>query len=408
MRTVVVDAGSQSFRVGYAGEEMPRFTMRSSVGLPRATGSRATLLQHRTDMVAGDESYHDRGVLRLSYPVQEGHVKDFTGLERLLFHGLVNQAHVVPDNTPLLFLEPADQRSSDRERLCEMLFETLNIPLAGLLSNTAAVVYASGRTTGLAVDSGAGRTCIAAVHEGYTLPRTVRCSPVAGNRLTDELVSSLRTKGYPFSTDADWELADKLKRKLCLVSSDLAADLQHFKESDAPLPTDGYMLPDKERIFLLESAYTVPEALFNASYLSASAEVVGATTDSADALLQPSTPTGFSLSNPSFQKPLKGWVEMIHSAIAAAPLRASTELYRNVVLGGGTTTFRGLDYRLQRDLSASTPEEIEPTCVAFEERHFAPWIGGSIWGCTPVFAETCVSKAKYHEDGASIVHRYAQ
>lgn len=400
IQSVVVDVGTRNTRVGFSGEEAPRTMLRSCVGLPGTRRPRPTLLQHPFDIAIGDAAYNDSGLLSLTYPVREGHVYDYNALEKLLFYALVEEARVTPDTSPFLFLEPADQSRLDRERLCELLFESFNIPLAGLLTNTAATLYSSGRTRGLAIDSGAGRTCVAAVDEGYTLAHSVRSSSIAGEALTDELFAALRAAGYPLSTPADRDVVEAAKEALCRVSADAKdEEVRQVGTHSHPDPADGFILPDQERIFLLEHAYKVPEALFDNTYL---------TYTTAMSAGRPTTPTGYSQSNPIVTKALRGWVDMLRDAAAAAPRFLVQTLYENVVLGGGSTLFPGTEQRVQREIADIAPKGVRATCVAFPERGTAAWMGASIWGCSSVFPDTCLSKATYDEQGSSVVHLYTQ
>ncbi|GET93416.1 actin-like protein, putative [Leishmania tarentolae] len=400
IQSVVVDVGTRNTRIGFSGEEAPRTMLRSCVGLPCTKRPRPTLLQHPFDIVTGDAAYKDSGLLSLSYPVKAGHVCDYDALEKLLFYALVEETRVTPDVSPILFLESADQSRLDRERVCELLFESFNIPLAGFLTNTAATLYSSGRTSGLALDSGAGRTCVAAVHEGYTLAHSVRSSSIAGEALTDELFAALRADGYPLSTAADRDVVEAAKEALCRVSADAKdEEARQVGTHSHPDPADGFVLPDQERIFLLEHAYKVPEALFENTYL---------TYTSATLAERPATPTGYSQSNPVVKKVLRGWVDMLRDSAAAAPQFLEQMLYENVVLGGGSTLFPGTEQRVQREISHIAPEGVQATCVAFPERGGATWVGGSIWGCSSVFPDTCLAKATYDEQGSSVVHFYTQ
>lgn len=412
LQSVVVDLGSRNTRVGFSGEEAPRMELRSCVGLPHTKRPRPTLLQHRLDVVTGNEAYADSGLLDLRYPIQAGHICDYEGLEKLLFGVLMDKARVCPDANPFLFLEAADQSRRDREHLCELLFESFDMPLVGLLTNTAATLFAAGRTNGLAIDSGAGRTCIAAVAEGYTLSHSIRTSAVAGDVLTDALLSALRADGYPLSTASDRDAVEAAKEALCRVSSAMTTDVPQHRgsrggvaaldsEKDGmvtPSAADGFVLPDQQRIFLLDHAFEVPEMLFDTRLRKASV----------DTAALPLTPTGYSRSNPAAQKTLTGWVDMLKDAAAAAPRYLEAALYENVVLGGGNTLFRGMEHRVQREIAAMAPKGVDAACVAFPERGMAAWVGASIWGCSQVFGDTCLTKAKYHEEGCSVVHLYTQ
>lgn len=422
MRSAVLDVGTGFTKAGFSGEEAPREVFRSCTGVPRHAGVRATLYGHPSDIVAGDEAFADRGLLELLWPVQKGRVADYAQLERLLYYTLYGRLRLVPDVTPLLMLEPADQTRESREKTAEILFESFNVPLAGTLNTATATVYSTGRTTGLVVDSGAGKTMISAVCDGYTLAHTARPSMIAGNCLTDDLFSFLRSRGYPLSVPTDWELVNEVKETLCHVSTTGAeADAGECKVGDQtetlyPGETDGgayYQLPDGERIFLLEAETQLAERLFKPSVTLPGAE-------EAAAYEAPATPTGYSSSNPSMASARKGqgsgWADTICDVIAACPSPATrAALYSSVVLGGGTTMLRDVERRLQRELTSRTrsssetggDDNVVAKVVAFPNRAQAAWIGGSVWSCSAAFPALCLSKADYYEGGAGSVHKYA-
>lgn len=54
------------------------------------------------------------------------------------------------------------------------------------------------------------------------------------------------------------------------------------------------------------------------------------------------------------------------------------ELYKNIVLSGGTTMFPGIVERLSKEMSELAPPSIAVKVYAPPERKFSVWIGGSI------------------------------
>ena len=59
--------------------------------------------------------------------------------------------------------------------------------------------------------------------------------------------------------------------------------------------------------------------------------------------------------------------------------------YGNIVLSGGTTMFLGLPERLSKEITALAPTLMKIKVVAYPERKFSTWIGGSILSSLSTF-----------------------
>jgi centractin len=71
--------------------------------------------------------------------------------------------------------------------------------------------YATGRTTGVVLDSGDGVTHSVPVYEGYALPHSIMRSDIAGRDVTRNLQLLLRGEGHVFKTSAEFEVVRSLK-----------------------------------------------------------------------------------------------------------------------------------------------------------------------------------------------------
>lgn len=431
--TAVLDIGTCFSKSGFSAEEAPRSVTHSCVGVPRHRNTRARLLQHSTDIMAGDDAYNNYGLLNITKPVVRGKIVNFEAWESLVFDILYRRLSIQPDSSPVLLLEPPDQQRNLREKVTEVMVESFNVPMIGILNTGTSTIYSTGRTTGIAIDSGAGSTMMSAVADGYCIENSMRSSFIAGDALTDELFYRLRRRGYPLSTKKDWQLVENIKETLCRVSLDVDVECRKMKEKG---PTVSYDLPDNERLFLFEDEFMLAECLFdplnmpprdaggkgnarggNLGNQSASRneEEDGreAHVDVRTDYWRPSSPTGYTATNPSCISPLKGWVDMIDEVIQYSPEMMRETLYENIVLGGGTTMLTDLEKGLQRELMLRAAHKKTVTgdprvvkCVAFEERAQAAWIGASIWASSPVFLSTTLTKADYHEYGPSSIHMH--
>ncbi|MCL4116108.1 UNVERIFIED_CONTAM: hypothetical protein GTU68_034558 [Idotea baltica] len=86
--------------------------------------------------------------------------------------------------------------------MTEIMFEKFNTPSLYLAIQAVLALYASGRTTGLILDSGAGATHTVPIYEGYALPHAIEKNQFAGNSFTACMHKLLEEVGIKFSLTA--------------------------------------------------------------------------------------------------------------------------------------------------------------------------------------------------------------
>jgi actin-related protein len=82
------------------------------------------------------------------------------------------------------------------------------------------------------------------------------------------------------------------------------------------------------------------------------------------------------------------------------------DLYKNVVLCGGSSMFQGFSERIEKEVIALAPPSMKVRVFGPPERRNSVWIGGSVLGAREFFRDTmAVSRREYQEVGVSIVHK---
>jgi len=290
--TIVVDVGSSSVKAGYAGDDVPSSIFPScmqrcgpAVEYFEADGSDAGTNAH---------------------PVSRGEVKDWDQMEKLWQRIMDKIGLTSPDSASVLIVESPRATVAERSKWAEMLFEK-SVPSICFGNSGPLSLFASGRTTGMVVECGAGLTSVTPIFEGLSLTHANITMEYGGQDITSNFRTILKHNQYTI----DYVDARMLKEKMAEVYVP-SKDLVYH----APADNKQFELPDGTQV-------TVPKKVF---------------TDCTEPLFRNDHPFPAGLTVQAYE------------ALRLCDDSIRKDLSHNVVVAGGTSLLPGLGDRLQVEL----------------------------------------------------------
>lgn len=225
---LVLDVGSSSTRVGWAGEDGPRSVYPSAVGVVASRDGDGDMVmgndadqardavpagdgegdaerhkpqrKKRANVAVGDTEINAwRAHMEVKTPLKDGlgrlaclarprhrraqanrfdrerprfsKVDDWDTLEALWDHAFYSSLGVNPAEHPLLITEAVWNTTELRERITELAFEKYNVPAFFVAKDAVMAAFAAGRANGLVVSCGSSMTSAVPVYEGYALKK---------------------------------------------------------------------------------------------------------------------------------------------------------------------------------------------------------------------------------------------
>lgn len=202
------------------------------------------------------------------------------------------------NSTSVFVIESVRWTMEDRAQMARLLFDD-HAPSVCFGNSASLSIFASGRTTGLAVECGAGLTVAAPVFEGLVLKHAVTQSEFGGMDITAELKRLFADRRHHLDLESTKTVKEKYSR--CSVTPVLESNLSKNSEPFT------FCLPDGNDV-------TVDNRIF---------------THCTESLFQ-STKANYG-----------GLMSQVHESIMLCDDSLKRELTQNIIMSGGTSMIPG-------------------------------------------------------------------
>ena len=309
------------------------------------------------EIMIGDEVIPYRSLLELSYPIDEGIIRNPEDLFKLWEYALTQKLKIEdPSESKILVTEAPLNPIANKKTICEILFEQMGVKAINIEAQAKCSLFCEGIDSGIVLDSGDGVTHCIPISDGNIIKYNIERLDLAGRHITQYLIRLLQRKGYSFNSSADFEFVRYLKEKYCFVSNDIESDRKLERETS--YYNSWHLLPDETRIHISDEKFEAPEILFSPYLLGMD---------------------------------VNGIPEMMFKSINNCPIDLRKSLYGNIILSGATTLFPGFASRVELEMKKLYKEnalknienkkiKISINVIDSPRRKYSVFIGAGIIG----------------------------
>jgi len=357
---LILDIGSDNFRLGWAGGDFPDLIAPSIYVDVRDYLFSSNLIA--SDTINGledifldtDDQTHLVGHNALKYQnilnIREFSKENNYNILSKFFYHYYQQLNIKEEfqfKQPLIIITPFYKAELEKSKLQEIFFNSFNFPYILFLPETQAILSTLQKTSGVIVNIGESYTYISTIFHGFTNIMARDMFPITGTDITKYFLNLiLSNSSATKNIYLDKAIAKEIKELISLCVLDPNEEKKRVKEGltkydrvvDLP---DGSKLKLNSERFLLSEPFFDPK-IIHVDYMSIA--------------------------------------EAISKAVKSWDRENWEELLTNVVLSGGSSLISGLSERLEVELQKHFSEKLKPKIkvVAASGRENMGWIGASV------------------------------
>lgn len=445
INAIVLDAGTFSTRIGYAGDDYPKVTVPSSYAKTE-DGKK----------IFGLGMEYPRGGQEIVPIMKDSMIVDWEGAIEQYRYYFDNILKIDYQEQPIIITEPVWTPKEYRQKLVETFYREFDFPALYLARTPTCISFQQGRSTCLVVDLGYDSISVAPVVDGICLLRNSMKTNYGGRYLDDQIRYLLQTK----YADADVLLKYKIKDKkptqyptpaeysTRTVPENITDSFEkfqqqkiyeEFKELLLEVPEkklngknsqiQEYELQANKRLFELPSGQSIEvgverfklgDAVFDpASYPFEESQEFQDKYPPNNGELNISSPyddyrplkrarkadSGQSTPTPAPEdgatKTIRGLSHLVTHTLSSVDIDLRSSCANNIIVTGGVSLIPQLTERLYNELLSTNPGlKIRLHAIGNSiERTSQAWVGGSVLASLGTFHQMWVTPAEYEEAG---------
>lgn len=442
INAIVLDPGSYTTRIGYAGDDFPKVITSSYYGQ----------VKNDKKKIFGESINVPRANYDIKPILKESIIVDWDAAIEQYQYYFDQQLKVVGPEQPILITEPIWTETSYRQQLVETFFENFEFSGIYLAKSPTCVSFQQGRSNCLVVDLGHDSVLVTPVIDGICLLKSSMKTNYGGKFLSNEIQDylidtkkvvmepSFKIKSKIPTTYPDPPKYELKNNNTIPTSSSLSQSFlefqnekiyHNFKEilevpeknsSSGTTTTTTTTNKDSSRLFELPTGqsividrFKIAESIFDPTiYKFTNSKLSFPPNNGEISITQANEYRPLKRvrknddeeedSNQSTPKPevnIRGISQLISHTLSNIDIDLRASLANNIIVTGGVSLISQLTERLHLELSNNNPGlKIRLHAVGNStERINQAWIGGSVLASLGTFHQMWVTKEEYNEVG---------
>ena len=364
MKSIIVDLGSSTLKIGFNNEDIPKFELPSYIGETQEEIINGKIKKDENKTYISSSCVQLLDNLKVYYPIKNG---SFTNKDdiKLIFDYIYKQLDISSSSEinshKILVTEPLFNSILNKRNISEYLFESLGIPSIFFGSQPVLSLLGTGRTSGTILESGDNITQCCIVKEGCSLSNTFIRNNYGGADVTGYFQDLLQRRGYFFNNSSTYQLVKKIKEKFSRT--------KYYKEPEGREESDIFSLPDGTSIRIGNEKKDCTEALFDL-------HLIGKNYSSMD--------------------------KMIYDSINRTDIELRIKLFGQILLSGGNTSIKGFPEALHKEIKKRINKNIKVRLYTPLRPQFCSWIGGKVLTSLNDFKNMWINKGEWDEKGDNV------
>ncbi|EGV61738.1 NuA4 histone acetyltransferase subunit [Yamadazyma tenuis] len=441
INAIILDPGSLSTRIGYAGDDFPKIITPSYYA---ANGKKH---------IFGDSINVPRADFDIKPILKDSVIEDWDAAIEQYHHYFDKELALDYKEQPIFITEPIWTSAKQRQTLVENIYEKFDFPALYLGRAPTCVSFQQGRPNCLVVNIGHDTVSVTAVIDGISLLKNSMRTHYSGQYLSDQLYDLFLNKFPSLTLDAKYKIRTKtptkypeppvftpreLPKNITKSFDDYQKELlfHEMKETLLEAPdkqiTDensesyskdenrrAFELPNGQSIELAIERYEMADSLFEPNNYSFTNETLAnkysvengsLTIDSNQDDYRPLKRARKNESNQSTPPPAatepsvaetRGLTQLISHVLSTIDIDLRASVAHNIIVTGGASLIPQVTERLYSELSSLNPGlKIRLHAVGnSSERVNQAWIGASVLASLGTFHQMWVTKEEYDEAG---------